>query len=630
MLKVYDKLATEFSSNGLAILNNTIRCDVEEELNGYYGLELIHPYNSKSKHLKKDNILKVSTPQGLQLFRIDRVVKTLSNIEVYAKHIFYDLKDNFLEDCRPKNMGADEAIKYIFSNMQYPTKFKASSNLNTESTAYYIRKNPIEILLGDSETSFNSRWGGELYRDNYIVKMLEKIGQDTGVHIQYGKNLTGLEAHVDEEEVATRVMPTGLTESDSSLLLPEKYIDSPLINEYPHPKIKHIHMGEYKVNSDRTQGAVLTKDEVYQLLRDKVDHMFKMGLDKPIINYTVDFIELSKTEEYKHYKQLEELHIGDKLKVTHKELGIDTEQRVVKYIWDALNEEYIELELGMIQKSIEMTLTKVTKKADTLEEELQYTREDTYNNFVDTNNTIKETAKDIRYEMKVGDEYLNSYITQTAREIRTEVNDVDNKLHSEIVQTADKIMTYVVDENENMNSRITQTAKEIRLEVNDVDNKLQSEIVQTADEIKLMVSDTEKELNSKIEITADKIESKVQDNYRDLSSWISQEADKIEMVVDGRGDIRAAKIALAISEDYSAISMIADRIEIKPHSGIIEFPYGQDIDCRGGDIRIRNSSNNYLKISGDFDFYNRGSILASITPSGIYFKGRRVKLEGEA
>lgn len=262
---------------------------------------------------------------------------------------------------------------------------------------------------------------------------------------------------------------------------------------------------------------------------------------------------------------------------------------------------------------------------------------DTNNNLYDTKEDLKETKEKTRSEfIKTNDRITlnveeigkaNAKIEITANQIRTEVNDVEKNLSSSITQTADKIMTYVINENDNMSSRITQTADEIKLEVQKGDEKLMSTIVQTAENIVLQVSDTEKELNSKIEITADRIESRVENVNRNLSSRISQQADKIEMVVDGSGDIRAAKIALAISEDYSAISMIADRIEIKPRSGIIEFPNGQDIDCRGGDIRVRNSSRNYFRVSGDFDFINGGRILASITSTGIYFRGRRVMLE---
>ncbi|WP_282804280.1 phage tail spike protein [Clostridium tetani] len=634
MINIYNSKETNFEHNGLAVLDSCISCTVEEELNGYYGLELEYPmFSTKAKYLIEDNIIKAPTPTGLQLFRIYRKVKNMSSVVCYARHIFYDLLDNFIEDCRPTELNGHSALNNILHATQYSHKFKANSNIATMATAYYIRKNPIEVLIGEQENSFISRWGGELLRDNFNISILNSIGKDNGVTIAYAKNIVGIEEDLDMSEVATRIMPTGLTEGDSVIILPEKYIDSLNINKYPTARIRHLHFGDIKVNSEEN----ITLEDVYKLLRERVKELYQIQqIDIPKVNYVIDFIELSKTEEYKDYKVLETVHLGDIVTVKHKKLDIDIKRKVVKYTWDSILNKYLEIELGNLKDNLAKETKKINNNIKKNEEDILDTKQD----LSDAKEDLKETKEKTRSEfIKTNDRITlnveeigktNAKLEITANQIRTEVNDVEKNLSSSITQTADKIMTYVINENDNMSSRITQTAKEIKLEVQEGDEKLMSTIVQTAENIALQVSDTEKELNSKIEITADGIESKVQDNYRDLSSWISQEADKIEMVVDGRGDIRAAKIALAISEDYSAISMIADRIEIKPHSGIIEFPYGQDIDCRGGDIRIRNSSNNYLRISGDFDFYNRGSILASITPSGIYFKGRRVKLEGEA
>ncbi|BFN03919.1 hypothetical protein K092500153_06260 [Clostridium tetani] len=551
MINIYDSRETNFEHNGLAILDSCIRCEVEEELNGYYGLELEYPmFSTKAKYLIEDNIIKAPTPAGLQLFRIYRKVKNMSSVVCYARHIFYDLLDNFIEDCRPTELNGHSALNNILHATQYSHKFKANSNIATMATAYYIRKNPIEVLIGEQENSFISRWGGELLRDNFNISILNSIGKDNGVTIRYGKNLLGIEEDLDISEVVTRIMPTGLDDKDNSVILPEKYIDSLLINKYPFPKVKHMHFGDIKVNPEEN----ITLNDVYKLLRERVQELFStQQIDIPKVNYKVDFIELSKTEEYKNYKVLETVNLGDIVTVKHKKLDIDIKQKVIKYRWDSILGKYLEIELGNFKENLSTDLNNITSSIEEIKED------------------VKETNKEFR---------------------------------SKFEQTDDKI-SMAVEEIGKTKAQLEITANQIRAEVNnEVDN-----------------------LHSKISITADKIESKVERVDRNLSSRISQEADKISMVVDSRGRINSAEIALAIADDYSAIRMIADRIEIKPRSGIIEFPNGQDIDCRGGDIRIRNSSRNYFRISGDFDFIYGGSILASITSSGIYFRGRRVMLE---
>ncbi|RXM55460.1 endopeptidase [Clostridium tetani] len=548
MINIYDSRETNFKHNGLAVLDSCIRCEVEEELNGYYGLELEYPmFSTKAKYLIEDNIIKAPTPTGLQLFRIYRKVKNMSTITVYGRHIFYDLLDNFIESYRTGNVDGNVALKGILNNLQYKTKFKGFSNISTIADAYYVRKNPIEVLIGEQENSFISRWGGELKRDNFNIIINNSIGRDNGVTIRYGKNLIGIEEDLDMSEVITRIMPTGLDSKDNSVILPEKYIDSPSITKYPTAKIRHLHFGDIKVNSEEN----ITLEDVYKLLRERVKELYQIQqIDIPKVNYVIDFIELSKTEEYKNYKVLETVNLGDIVTVKHKKLDIDIKQKVIKYRWDSILNKYLEIELGNFKENLSTDLNNITNSIEEIKED------------------VKETNKEFRSRFEVTD---------------------------------DKI-SMAVEEIDKTNAKLEVTANQIRAEVNnEIDN-----------------------LHSKISITADKIESKVERVDDRLSSRISQQADRIDMVVDGRGDIRAAQIALSISESGSAIDLISDHIYIRPHDGIVHFPNGSDIDTRNGRLRLRYSSNEYLAIGGDFDFYMNGRIIASITSSGIYHRGERL------
>ena len=124
----------------------------------------------------------------------------------------------------------------------------------------------MEALLDASQdNSFVNRWGGELKRDNFDVKMLQNRGMDRGVVIRHKKDLLGYEGNVDWKSPITRIMPQGF----DGLFLPEKYVDSPLINKYPHPKIKVIECKHIKAtigeNADDEDAVPL--EEAYRLLR---------------------------------------------------------------------------------------------------------------------------------------------------------------------------------------------------------------------------------------------------------------------------------------------------------------------------------------------------------------------------
>ncbi|KEH89546.1 endopeptidase [Clostridium novyi A str. 4540] len=462
MINVYNAKETDFEHNGLAVLDKCIRAEVQEELNGLFELELEYPiFDKKSNYLIKDNIVKANTPNGYQLFRIYRPVKNMGVVICYAKHIFYDLIDNFIESYRTGSVTGDTAIKGILNSTQYPHNFKGNSNLNEKSDAFYVRKNPIQALIGDNENSFLSRWGGEILRDNFNISILNSIGTDKGVTISYGKNLLGLEEDLDNSEVVTRIMPTGLTENDSVIMLEEKYIDSPNIDKYPHPKIRHIHFGDIKVDSEKG----ITESDVKRRLREKVQELYKVGhIDVPKTNYKVDFVELSKTEEYKNYSCLESVNLGDIVTVKHLKMGINIRQKVIKYKWDSLLEKYLEIELGSFKESLADDFQELSNSIDEVKESLENTKK--------------------QFNSKI--EQQDDRITLTVEEI--------NKTNTKIEQTANSITLEVNNKIDKCNSKIEQTEKSITSTVNgqirDVDGKIKdcnTKIEQNADSINLVV-----------------------------------------------------------------------------------------------------------------------------------------------
>ncbi|MED2331304.1 phage tail spike protein, partial [Bacillus thuringiensis] len=152
-------------------------------------------------------------------------------------HIFYDLTENLIEDIFAETTNGNGAMNRMSAGCQYKHPFQFYSDVPKIASARIVRKNPVEALLDSSQdNSFVNRWGGELKRDNFDVKMLLNRGMDRGVVIRHKKDLLGYEGNVDWKSPITRIMPQGF----DGLFLPEKYVDSPLINKYPHPKIKVV------------------------------------------------------------------------------------------------------------------------------------------------------------------------------------------------------------------------------------------------------------------------------------------------------------------------------------------------------------------------------------------------------
>lgn len=371
MIRLYDANCKDFDNNGIGILTDTIKCEVSEALNGELVLDMEYPVTSKYiEDIVNENIIKCDAGlEDEQLFRIKNVKPDFNIIKIYGEHISYDLADNFLEDVYPQNMNGAGCLEWILTHTLYPHKFISFSDIQNATSARYVRKNPIEAIIGDLENSFVNLWGGELKRNNFLISMLTRRGSNKGYKIKYRKNLTGLDFTIDNSNIITKIMPQGY----NGLFLPEKYVDSPLINNYPHPKIQLIEFSNVKVKEkEDDEEGYATTEEAYQELRRLCNLKYsEENIDKPIVNLKVDFIDLSKTTEYQNYTFLESVSMGDTVTV---ELDYtQVEVRVIKTTYDSLLNRYTKLELGEFkgnyitdsQKDLTSTIKKETSNIET-------------------------------------------------------------------------------------------------------------------------------------------------------------------------------------------------------------------------------------------------------------------------
>ena len=359
MITIYDAKEKEFAGNGLIVLEPD-ECKVIHEINGDFSADLVHHHDAQGKwrYIQEQRILRIPTPEGKQLFRIYSVSHDGQTKQMIAKarHIFYDLSDNFLEDVRPTEINGAGAMERISSGTQYTHPFRFGSDVSNISTAYYIRTNPVAALMG-AENAVINRWGGELERDNFDVMLRARVGADHGVQIRYGKNMTAINLQYDISKIATRIMPTGLAEDGQTVVaLPEKYVDSKHIGIYPHPIVTHIHYSDIKVDTENG----ITINEVYNALRERANAEFDAGIDLPETYGTVSFVDLSTTEQYKNRSVLETVHLGDTVTVKNAEMGIDTKTRVLSYTYEATKGRYESIEFGQIKPGIGTVLERIS------------------------------------------------------------------------------------------------------------------------------------------------------------------------------------------------------------------------------------------------------------------------------
>lgn len=339
MIEIYLKTNTNYDKNGDITLDPT-SCtykESEKELT----LEHFLDEDGRWKYINFENVIAAEENGKKKFYRIYNVVRELYSVTAYARPIFYDLIDKVLLDVRPTNKIGQEALDIILAD----TGFTGHSNISNLSTAYYVRKNIVEALLGNEENSFLNRWGGEFYCENFDVYINDKIGSDNGVRVEFGYNLNEIEEDVNIEEVVTRIIPVGY---DGIMLDGETpWVDSPLINKYTQPKMRVIEFSDVKVkeSSDDEEGFDTIEEARAELIR-QCNLLYENDIDKPTVNYKIDMINLANTTAYKDFKMLVEVNKGDTVTCYIKHLDIDVKARVIDYERDLITGEYTSIELG--------------------------------------------------------------------------------------------------------------------------------------------------------------------------------------------------------------------------------------------------------------------------------------------
>ena len=286
-----------------------------------------------------------------QPFRIYRVVPELDKITVYARHIFYDLLDNMIQSLKPaSSQTGASVVQSISAACLSEHGFTFYSDL--ESTAKEVEWeniNPVEALLGEGGAA--EKYSGELARDWFDVYLVQRVGTDTNVQIRQGKNLLGISYDVDGTNVTTRILPTGEDADGNRLYLPERYVDSPNLDRYPSPKWMHLEVSGAK-EVKKGEGKK-TKAQCYEEMRSAAQAEFDKGCDLPTVTLKVDLINCADTEEYRQYGFLQNIFLGDAVRVLVKKLGISVSLRMTQYAYDCLTRRYTSVTLGAVADTLE-------------------------------------------------------------------------------------------------------------------------------------------------------------------------------------------------------------------------------------------------------------------------------------
>jgi phage minor structural protein len=368
---------TNFDKIGLGMLPDCTSCIVTEERNGVYELEFSYPITGVNyQELSPDRIVKAKPNERSepQLFRIYRNSKPLNGIvKFYAQHISYDLNTMVVLPFTLKGVPAQAALKRILSDCiateSRPNRFVPGTVTVGSGTVEIKEPTPARKCLGGMEGSLLDRFRGEYEFDNFTVHYYESRGQDSGVTILYGKNLTDITADTNIADTYTSVCPyyrnddgtvetliNGNIRIDSETIITLKTAPLIILDEaenYGSERTLVLDMTDrFGENEKFSQKLLYTKTQSY--IQSNKPQKIKQNIE-------ISFAQLWQSEEYKNVALLERVGLCDTVTVKYEALGVSAKAKVIKTVYDVLKEKYVKMELGDVRSNFGATLLKLNE-----------------------------------------------------------------------------------------------------------------------------------------------------------------------------------------------------------------------------------------------------------------------------
>ena len=340
----------------LGNLTDCTGCTATEERNGIYEAKFTVPMQSDIYSKIQTGRFISAKPNDIsnnQKFRIykrfdDKIAKTTT---FYCEHIRYKLAGI---PVAPDTYSGTPAsiLSDMLTSVNANTEFSAWSDISTVKDITMEIPSTAGAMLAGQKGSLLDVFGGEFEFDNYTVKLHQNRGQEKKTEIRYRKNLTGFTCTEDTTNTYTHVYPFYRNEDGVYVQLDSKVITLANASNLPFERCYMLDLSA-EFDTPPTKAQLQAKANAFINAND---------LDTVARHYKVSFVPLWQTEEYKNLAVLERCSLCDTVTVIHEKEKVKA--KIIKTVYDVLNERYISIEMGNAKSNFAQTVGQQLKQVD--------------------------------------------------------------------------------------------------------------------------------------------------------------------------------------------------------------------------------------------------------------------------
>ena len=396
------------TNNGIGLLTDMTSCTVTEELNGMWELEFDYPTTGiHYEDIKVGRLIRTLAEEGAtipEFFRIYRVSTPMTGaVTVYAQHITYQLNyvpvmpidEEFRTPAQALALMCQRAVGTSPYNSQYLRHIVASpctfdfyaDDLPLDTKKFGLKKpESLRSVIGGKEGGFLETYGGEIkwvgQSSACEVRIMASRGSDNGLIIEYGKNMTSLLNEQTSIGAITGICPyasymetveltpdeggsgditpgedIGVTET--VVTLPEKVIESSYASAWPFKRTACLDMSDRFTDTRYGIDPADLRAAAQKFVDDN-------ALGVPRVSLEVGYLSIKNDLLSSQADSANTVHLGDTVTIRFRELGIETKEKVVKTVYNVLQDRWESVTIGTQMDNLAETLSSLQIGTDVI------------------------------------------------------------------------------------------------------------------------------------------------------------------------------------------------------------------------------------------------------------------------
>ena len=556
-----------YLSDGNIPLNAAYDDNITQEANSTYQLTFRFPTNNILwQKLREEAFLTADDLHGEQDFVIFEVEKHHGYIQVYANQAMTLLNNYVIGPLALDRVSGSTALSQFAGSITRENPFSFFSDIDDRHTFNTDSINAMTALTKDKH-SILGKWGGDLVRHGYQVRILKNGGSENESLFMYKKNLSSYKQKTSTKSLKTRItfkktIKSGNENNDERKIT--VVVDSPLINKY-----SQIYEDVVEVNDQDVKDEASLREYGKQYFRTTLCDMLEDSIE-------IDVVGQSDVP----------VQMFDVVGVYHEYYDLDVRKKITKYNYSPMAKKLKSIGFGQFQSGLASAIgnavsdavknetqhldgifeAKLAKEIQNADLAFDRKKEELTNQFTDEVNAIKAKAEENK-------QALSDEINRRFHEFRP-AGFEEAKTKAEEAFTKARAGYELADEVKNIADQNTLILVSLANKANDREDKLNNTISDLNDFKTNTIFEREKLSGELKRYSQEETQSQITRRFQDFTRDNEVKLAEYKQGIDGRLTTLASQIAGNVTQaDFQRVretSQLYERILGTTEQGVAD------------------------------------------------------------